>query len=86
MTYTVILTEYAVRQLKRLPPQVVARLKSAIAGLAENPCPHKYIKLTNVEAYRIRVGDYRVVYEINDDVLMVTGIEVSDRKETYRKQ
>lgn len=86
MRYTVSLTEYAVRQLKKLPPQVVAKLKSAIARLAEDPRPHNHIKLTDVEAYRIRVGDYRVVYEINDDVLVVTVIEVSDRKETYRKR
>mgnify|MGYP002777523199 FL=1 len=51
MTYTVVLTEYAVRQLKKLPPQVVAKLKLAIAKLANDPRPHDHIKLTDVEAY-----------------------------------
>ena len=84
--YTVVITEYAIRQLKKLPPQVIAKLRDAIASLANDPRPHNHIKLTNVEAYRIRVGNYRVVYEINDDILTVTVVEVSDRKETYRKK
>ncbi|RYF73788.1 MAG: type II toxin-antitoxin system RelE/ParE family toxin [Cytophagaceae bacterium] len=86
MNYTVLLTDYAVRQLKKLPPSVVAKLKDAIAGLANNPRPHGHIKLTNVEAYRIRVGNYRVIYEIVDSILTVTVIDVSDRKEAYKKR
>ncbi len=86
MTYRVVLTEYAIRQLKKLPPQVVIKLREAIAALAVNPCPHSYIKLTNVEAYRVRVGDYRIVYEIDDDALVIRVVEVSNRKETYRKR
>ncbi len=84
--YTIVITEYAVRQLKKLNPQVVTRLKEAIAGLAEEPRPYNHIKLTNVAAYRIRVGSYRVVYEIDDNVLTVAVVEVSDRKETYKKR
>jgi len=86
VTYTVIITEYAVRQLKKVNPQMIARLKEAIGALANDPRPHNYIKLTNVDAYRIRVGNYRIVYEINDNVLTVIVVEVSDRKETYRKR
>jgi mRNA interferase RelE/StbE len=86
MTYTVVVTEYAVRQLKKLPSSVVSKLKEAITDLAQNPRPHNSTKLTNVEAYRIRVGNYRIVYEINDNILIVTVVEVSDRKETYRKR
>lgn len=61
MTYTIVITEYAIRQLKKLPPPVVVKLKEAIAALANEPRPHNHIKLTNVEAYRIRVGNFRVV-------------------------
>lgn len=86
MTYTIAITEYVVRQLKKLPPQVVSKLKESIAALATNPRPHNHIKLTNVDAYRVWVGDYRIVYEINDSVLTVTVVEVSDRKETYKKR
>lgn len=84
--YTIVVTEYAIRQLKKLPPQAVSKLKEAIAALAIEPRPHNHIKLTGVEAYRIRVGNYRVVYEINDGLLVITVVEVSDRKETYRKR
>ena len=65
---------------------MIAKLKESIAALANDPRPYNHIKLTNVEAYRIRVGNYRIVYEVNDGVLTVTVIEVSDRKETYKKR
>lgn len=84
--YSVVITEYAIRQLKKLPPQAVSKLKEAVTALATDPRPHNHIKLTNVEAYRIRVGNYRVVYELNDNVLTVAVVEVSDRKETYKKR
>lgn len=86
MTYAVVVTDYAVRQLKKLPPHVVAKLKEAISALATNPRPHNHIKLTNLEAYRIRVGNYRVIYEILDNVLTVTVVDVADRKEAYKKR
>ncbi|WP_157579131.1 type II toxin-antitoxin system RelE family toxin [Spirosoma montaniterrae] len=69
--YTIVITEYAIRQLKKLDRQLITSIKAAIAGLAQNPRPHNYIKLTNVEAYRIRVGTYRIIYEINDTILTV---------------
>jgi hypothetical protein len=59
----------------------VAPIKVAIAELAQNPRPHNHIKLTNFEAYRIRVGNYRVIPEINDNVLLVTVVEIADRKQ-----
>ncbi len=55
-----------------------------MAALAENPRPTGCIKLTGMEAYRIRVGDYRIVYEITDRVLIVTVIDVGHRREVYR--
>ncbi|MBO0939565.1 type II toxin-antitoxin system RelE/ParE family toxin [Fibrella sp. HMF5335] len=84
--YTVVITEYAIRQLKKLSPQVVTKIKEAIADLMYEPRPHNHIKLTNVEAYRIRVGNYRVIYEINDSVLTISVVEVADRKEVYKKR
>ena len=86
MIYIIVITEYATRQLKKVNRQMVAKLKESIAALANDPRPYNHIKLTNVEAYRIRVGNYRIVYEINDNVLTVTVVEVSDRKETYKKK
>jgi mRNA interferase RelE/StbE len=86
MSYSIVVTDYAIRQLKKLPPHVVAKLKEAIAALADNPRPYNHIKLTNVDAYQIRVGNYRVIYEIIDNVLTVTVIDISDRKEAYKKR
>ena len=84
--YTVVITEYAIRQLKKVNRQMVTKLRESIVSLATDPRPYNHIKLTNVEAYRIRVGNYRIVYEINDNVLTLMVIEVSDRKETYKKK
>lgn len=84
--YNVVITEYAIRQLKKINKQMVALIKEAIAELAQNPRPHNYIKLTNFEAYRIRVGNYRIIYEINDSVLTVIVVEVADRKQVYKKK
>ena len=65
---------------------MVAPLKDAIAELAQNPRPHNHIKLTNIEAYRVRVGNYRIVYEINDNVLTVRSVEIADRKQVDKRK
>lgn len=84
--YSIVITEYAIRQLKKINRQMVASIKVAIAELAHNPRPHNHIKLTNLEAYRIRVGSYRIIYEINDTILTITVVEVADRKQVYKKK
>ncbi len=84
--YSIVITEYAIRQLKKINRQMVASIKEAIGELAQNPRPHNHIKLTNIEAYRIRVGNYRVIYEINDNVLTITVVEIADRKQIYKKK
>ncbi|MBX3013685.1 MAG: type II toxin-antitoxin system RelE/ParE family toxin [Caldilineaceae bacterium] len=64
---------------------VRARLEEAIDGLAETPRPNGYIKLAGEEPlYRIRVGEWRIIYAIQDDELIVLVIEVAPRKDTYR--
>lgn len=84
--YNVVITEYAIRQLKKINKQMVALIREAIAELAQNPRPHNHIKLTNLEAYRVRVGNYRIIYEINDSILTVIVVEVADRKQGYKKK
>lgn len=62
------------------------RFFDAIEALEENPRPSGCVKLAGDEnLYRIRVGDYRIVYEIRDSVLIVTIIKVRHRREVYRK-
>jgi len=61
-----------------------ARVRAAIAALAENPRPQGCIKLTDRDGWRIRVGSYRVIYEISDGQLLVTVIRVGNRRDIYR--
>ena len=57
----------------------------AISDLSSNPRPKGCKKLKNRVAYRIRVGDYRIIYEIYDDKLLIDVIHLGHRKEVYRK-
>ncbi len=71
---------------KRIQRHNFQRLRAAIRSLAENPQPHKVRKIEGAEkAYRVRVGDYRIVYEIYDKEKLVLLIQVVRRTEaTYR--
>ena len=84
--YTVELTGAAARELRKLgaPRPALESLRAAIAGLAADPRPTGSIKLTGVDAWRIRVGDYRVIYEIEDDKVLVTVVRVGHRREVYQ--
>jgi mRNA interferase RelE/StbE len=62
------------------------RITQRILALAENPRPSGVEKLSGTsEKYRVRQGDFRIVYEIQDDVLIVYVVRIADRKEVYRK-
>lgn len=83
MRYTVLFTGYAEKRLKKLPENVRQKILAAILSLADNPRPYGYKKLTGRDAYRIRVGDYRIIYEIEDKIVTVTIIDVGHRREIY---
>ncbi len=73
------------RDLKRLPREVLARVSRKIASLAEDPYPPGVEKLSGSEnSYRIRVGDYRILYTIQDRILLVLIVKVRHRRESYR--
>jgi mRNA interferase RelE/StbE len=84
MKYTILIERYAQKQIMKLDKKVIPVIKSAIASLADNPRPHGYKKLKGEDAYRIRVGDYRVIYEINDNTIIVTVVSVGHRKDIYK--
>ncbi len=70
---------------RRLPKSLIARLDRAILALADDPRPPGCKKLVGHHDYwRIRVGDWRIVYTIQDDLLIVVVIEVSPRSSAYR--
>jgi mRNA interferase RelE/StbE len=74
------------KEFESLPRQVIARLFNAIADLANNPHPGGARKLVGSEqAYRIRIGDYRVLYWVHGDQLMVEIIRVKHRKDVYKR-
>ena len=73
------------KDLRRLPREAVSRIVAAVAKLAEEPLPRGSEKLTGSErTYRIRVGDYRVVYELLRDAKIVEIQRVRHRKDVYR--
>ncbi|MBN1965591.1 MAG: type II toxin-antitoxin system RelE/ParE family toxin [Anaerolineae bacterium] len=84
MAYKVIVPKPVYKDVQRLPAQIRRRIWAEIDMLKEDPRPMGYIKLRGQEnQYRIRVGDYRIVYEIHDDVLVVYLIKVGHRKDIY---
>lgn len=84
-TYTVRYKQSTQKELERLPAKIVERIRAAIRDLADDPRPHGSIKLKDYEnTYRIRVGSYRVVYEIYDDVVVVLIVQIAHRKDVYR--
>ena len=86
MLYRVALSKPAVHQFGKLDKPVQARLKPRIDALAQNPRPQGVKKLAGEEElYRLRVGDYRIVYQIQDKVLLVLVVKVGQRKEIYRR-
>ena len=84
MKYTVLIERYAQKQIMKLDKKIIPVIKAAIADLADNPRPYGYKKLKGEDAYRIRVGDYRVIYEINDDKIIVTVVSVGHRKDILK--
>jgi mRNA interferase RelE/StbE len=74
------------RALKKLPQDVQRRIAGEAALLANNPRPGGVVKMAGDEnLWRIRIGDYRVVYEIHDDRLIVLVLRVAHRKDVYRR-
>ena len=85
MVYKTEFTPAAIRDLKRLPKGVQTTVVSAIGSLADNPRPHGYEKIEGSgDIYRIRCGDYRMLYRILDDVLTVVIVRTRHRREVYK--
>jgi mRNA interferase RelE/StbE len=87
VTYQVEFTKKASKQLDKLSKDLQQKIKTKVQELADNPRPSGVVKLENSDdRYRIRVGDYRVLYEIQDDLLIVSVIRVGHRREVYRNE
>ncbi len=84
MRYQIILPRSVQKELNRLPDEAASRILARLAALEANPRPADVKKLKGRDAWRIRVGDYRVIYEIHDRVLQILVITVGHRREIYR--
>jgi mRNA interferase RelE/StbE len=83
--YRVLFKPSADRALRKLPHDVQRRIVGEVAMLADDPQPAGVLKLTGDEnLWRVRIGDYRVVYEIHEDRLIVLVLRVAHRKDVYR--
>ncbi|YAL83563.1 type II toxin-antitoxin system RelE family toxin [Dermacoccaceae bacterium W4C1] len=83
--YTVEFTTAAARMVRRLDPPVRRRVLSGIAALSADPRPPGVKKLAGAEnAWRIRLGDYRVIYEVHDSALTVLVVDAGHRREIHR--
>ncbi|MDH6238223.1 type II toxin-antitoxin system RelE/ParE family toxin [Cryobacterium sp. CG_9.6] len=84
-SYRVDFTTAAAKEVRKLDVGTRRRILAGIAELEHDPCPVGCKKLTgHSNAWRIRIGDYRVLYEVVDDVLVVTVVRVAHRREAYQ--
>ena len=84
-SYRIEIKSSASKELEKLPHQILPRIVAAIQGLGKNPYPQGVRKLAGLEhTYRVRVGDYRILYNIYEDRLVIEIIRVHHRKDAYR--
>lgn len=83
MSYNVQILRRAQKELATLPQVVYLRVRDAIRDLAENPRPPGCKKLVGRNGWRIRVGDYRIIYEIDDSGQMITVMHIGHRRDVY---
>ena len=87
MAYQVLIKDSARKELAALSLPLQKRIDTRIRALSENPRPSGVKKLAGDEnLYRLRVGDYRIIYQIRDQALLVLVIKISHRREAYRKR
>lgn len=83
--YRIELRPAAFRSLKQIHPQDRERTHGAIALLGSDPRPPKAIALSGRPGFRVRVGDYRIIYTIQDDILLVVVVTPGHRRDVYDK-
>ena len=84
MSYKLYILQRAQKELFNLPEDSYGRLRASIKDLANDPRQHGCSKLAGREGWRIRIGKYRVIYEIDDDGQKVTILHVGHRRDVYR--
>jgi mRNA interferase RelE/StbE len=82
--YRIELKKSVPKDFELIPKKDLQRIILAIESLADNPRPPQSKKLSGLEQYRLRQGNYRILYSIKDDLLIVFVVAVGHRKEIYR--
>jgi mRNA interferase RelE/StbE len=83
-SYRLLIKPSAAKELEALPPKDRRKITTRIEGLAGEPRPNGCEKLSGLEQYRVRQGDYRVVYSIDDEIHAVLVVKVGHRRDVYR--
>ena len=83
-SYEIVFKKSVSKDLKKIPKKDVSKILKVIRSLAENPRPAQVKKLSGQERYRMRQGNYRILYAIEDDKLVITVVKVGNRRDVYR--
>lgn len=83
MTYEVRLRKKVIKAMQKIPKPYYSKIKIVLHSLSENPFPNNSKKLVGRDGYRIRIGDYRIIYDVFDKVLLIDIIAVGHRKNIY---
>lgn len=83
-SYSLLIKPSALKELEAIPPRDRRRLVTRIEGLAADPRPHGCEKLSGLEQYRVRQGDYRVIYSVDDEARTVVIVKIGHRRDVYR--
>lgn len=84
MSYAVSILRRAQKELAQLPSGAYERVRDAIRALGQEPRPPGCLRLTGREGWRVRVSDYRILYEIDDKRQVVTILHIGHRRDVYR--
>jgi len=82
--YKIVFKKSVAKDLKKIPKKDVSKILTVIRSLASNPRPPQVKKLSGQERYRLRQGNYRILYAIEDAQLVITVVKVGDRRDVYR--
>jgi mRNA interferase RelE/StbE len=83
-TYKIEFVKSATKEIKKLDQTTAKIILRGIHELSENPRPHGAIKLVGEPSWRLRIGNYRVIYDIKDDTVLVLILKIAHRREVYR--
>lgn len=82
--YKAVFHRSVARDMRQIPNRDIPRILAPIESLSDDPRPAGAEKLSGQERYRVRRGDYRIIYEIKDDEVIVVVVKIGHRKDVYR--